>query len=407
MEKTTLQTCSELQKWFKQYAKNQNQFVFRGQADNNWPLQTSLARYLVDHHVASNEWRKRELKMYCEFRESLLLACPGIYEDWPAQEILSLMQHHGAPTRMLDFSYDPKVAAYFSLESSRGDSAIWVVDRNHLDQRRNELGLGTFDYCGPKHDPYDVFHKDEEGKYLLVGSILTPKKPHARLAAQRGCFLVPGSISKEIDYELVYAKVELSRALVVESLKQLEHEGFDRPYLFPDLDRLAQRAKRSSVLGGPDYRFTILKQQDGTHGCIPACAASLLRYHAIPKSDWSEAGLLAMYLHPLGTGFDTLKQYLDQQPEILNDWEVVIDSCSGPDLQGIASAVVGKHGPALIPLNQGAGNAAHCVVLIEPDDKGAVICDPSPNQPDRQVMTWSQIEDIWAGGLLYLRKKTG
>ena len=42
-------------------------------------------------------------------------------------EWISLMQHHGAPTRLLDFTYSIYVAAYFALESADSDCAVWAV----------------------------------------------------------------------------------------------------------------------------------------------------------------------------------------------------------------------------------------------------------------------------------------
>jgi hypothetical protein len=38
------------------------------------------------------------------------------------------MQHHGAPTRLLDFTYSIYVAAYFALESADADAAVWAVN---------------------------------------------------------------------------------------------------------------------------------------------------------------------------------------------------------------------------------------------------------------------------------------
>jgi hypothetical protein len=56
--------------------------------------------------------------------------------------------------------------------------------------------------------------------------------------------------------------------------------------------------------------FKILKQKDKAHGCIPACAASVLNHLGIPKPDWSELGLMAMYYSPPSTpplsGFNIL-----------------------------------------------------------------------------------------------------
>ena len=39
------------------------------------------------------------------------------------------MQHHGAPTRLLDWSVSPFVAAYFACRSGDGDGAVWAVHK--------------------------------------------------------------------------------------------------------------------------------------------------------------------------------------------------------------------------------------------------------------------------------------
>jgi hypothetical protein len=53
--------------------------------------------------------------------------------SWPKTSILELVaiaQHHGVPTRLLDFTFNPLVAAYFaaSSEVSADDLAIWAID---------------------------------------------------------------------------------------------------------------------------------------------------------------------------------------------------------------------------------------------------------------------------------------
>ena len=251
MREIKINSWLELSDWLDGFKPAEKKFAFRGQADAEWHLTTRLARHFLDNHVNEHQWRLRERKMYCHFRTRLLKTCPHMYDDWPPPAILSLMQHHGAPTRLLDFSYDPKVAAYFALEDSRDRSAIWVVDCPFLEQRRQEKGLDP--YCGPTHEPdCREFQKDPDGRYRLVASILESTHSHGRLVAQRGCFLVPGSISEWVDESLVHTKVELSADLVDESLEHLSAEGYNRDRLFPDLDRIARQAKRSAVLGGPD-----------------------------------------------------------------------------------------------------------------------------------------------------------
>jgi hypothetical protein len=260
MKSETLHTWAELQNWLDcpQWQEQHNgkpRFAFRGQVDSHCPLRTSLARLFYEGPVASNEWRRRELKMYRMFRERLLETCPGMYDAWRPLDVLALMQHHGLPTRMLDFTFSPGVAVYFALNDACGESAIWVVDCAFLEQRREQLGLP--DYCGPTHSPeYDVFHKELEARYRSVGSIMTPRQLNERLAAQRGCFFVQGSISMEVPEELLHTKVIISEAVAFEALSRLRSLGFGRRRLFPNLDTLADEVRGFAVTGNADWPST-------------------------------------------------------------------------------------------------------------------------------------------------------
>jgi len=156
------------------------------------------------------------------------------------------MQHHGTPTRLLDFTYSPLIASYFALHDARGDSAIWVLDINHLNDLQKTNGIGS--YSGPTHiGGYKV-----AGKYPGA-AILKPSYQHIRLAAQQGCFLVPGKILNEIDSNLVKSKVILSESLVIDSIIKLRGLGIDEEFLFPNLDKIAQEVNRFSVTGSVDF----------------------------------------------------------------------------------------------------------------------------------------------------------
>jgi hypothetical protein len=185
--------------------------------------------------------------VYRIFRERLLEVYRDMHKGWEALDILSPMRHYGAPTRLIDFSFSPGVAAYFALRETRGESVIWVVDNLALEERRKKLNL--HEYYGPDHDPkYRMAIKDR-----LVGSIRRAKHPHQRLAAQQGCFLVPGSISMPVSETLIHAKVMLSEGLVTESLRRLKGLGFDHDDLFPKIKRLAREAERFLATGSPDF----------------------------------------------------------------------------------------------------------------------------------------------------------
>jgi hypothetical protein len=252
MQHLTFHRWSELQGWLARHPNNQRKFAFRGQSSGNWDIRTSLARSFADKPIKDDEWRRRELKMYQMFRERLRDLCPGMYDNWSALNILSLMQHHGICTRLLDFTFHPGVAAYFALRKSRGESAIWVVDCEFLEERRKKLKLPP--YCGPTHDPkYTKLLK----KHHLGGAIVEPEHLHTRLAAQRGCFLNTGSISMPISEELFHSKINLAEGLVTESLRSLAGQGIDHASLFPKLKRLAREVNRFATTGNPDFPSAI------------------------------------------------------------------------------------------------------------------------------------------------------
>ena len=67
--------------------------------------------------------------------------------------------------------------------------------------------------------------------------------------------------------------------------------------------------------------FSIIKQTDH-NGCIAACAASVMQYLEIP-GHWNEDCILNMNLHPLSTGFDTLKSFIDKIG-LLDGWRIKV-----------------------------------------------------------------------------------
>ena len=97
-------------------------FVFRGLRDSHWNLETSLMR--LGENVALELRMLRHFQKYAYSHRDI----GDSLWHW-----LAVAQHHGLPTRLLDWTYSPFVAAHFATEDSSDmekDGAIWCVDTN-------------------------------------------------------------------------------------------------------------------------------------------------------------------------------------------------------------------------------------------------------------------------------------
>src|SRR2546430_2167295 len=96
-------------------------WMFRGQKTADWPLMTAFERLKGFRHGAEEHIVREFKKRAHQYLPSQLL--PSNSLEW-----LALMQHHGAPTRLLDCTFSRYVASFFALEDAEGDSAVWAID---------------------------------------------------------------------------------------------------------------------------------------------------------------------------------------------------------------------------------------------------------------------------------------
>jgi|SRR5215469_925163 len=251
---------------FLQWTDLPGSWCFRGQRESQWSLCTSLDRQVEEHSFTSKDsltvetfWHrdrdleeKQNIRLFSNHLEDHNL--PGIPPQTDLGSCFAVMQHYGTPTRFLDWTNSPFVAAYFAFEEDAREqgrcSAIWALDLDWLAQRARELlpeNLWPVDF--------DSGAVDWRQNNLLIGNdkptILTiePRYSNERMIAQKGVLLCKlrhdvhfsfslmyMMINPELVDEPVLRKLEIHTSRRNEFLRNLKGMNIDRASLFPDED---------------------------------------------------------------------------------------------------------------------------------------------------------------------------
>lgn len=175
-------------------------WAFRGQANAAWTLETTLYREARRQQAASDtvldqreSWLLYQFERYAHQHHS----------DLPDKEDvlgwLTLIQHYGGPTRLLDFTYSLYVSAFFSVETSESDSAIWATNLSVLTAATEEkLGFrtnGRIDENRRRHNAqFNAMASTPDTERAVIH--VEPDRMHERLWAQQGLFLAPTNPNK-------------------------------------------------------------------------------------------------------------------------------------------------------------------------------------------------------------------
>jgi len=227
---------------------------FRGVGKSTYTLVPSLYRYPTSK--ATSELLDIEVKMMTRFKER---AVPYLnssnLSDW---EYLFLMQHHGVPTRLLDWTENPFIALYFSLVSAissnsvDGNAAVWILSPTIWNEK-------VFEHTSYKGGPLSVTDK-RITRYDPSEMDNIPEMPAAifgihnnpRIIAQRGVFTIFGSSIEPMENLFVkkdfpangLIKIEIPSDKIHQLLERLFSTGYTESMIYPGLDGLALENKR-------------------------------------------------------------------------------------------------------------------------------------------------------------------
>jgi hypothetical protein len=224
-------------------------FAFRGVSDASYNLETTLQRLGGDFAVL-------EPHIIRGFQKYAHLEMPEESSIW---NWLSLAQHHGLPTRLLDWTYSPFAALHFvtdHIDKYNCDGAIWCVNfvatnenlSATLQQRLSDTGARVFTTSMLASDVHTLeeFDRQEDSPFVVF---IEPPSLDSRIVNQYGLFSMVSDPCTTLDDWLlqrrgVFRKIIIPKDLKWEFRDILDQSNMNERVLFPGLDGLCQYLKR-------------------------------------------------------------------------------------------------------------------------------------------------------------------
>jgi hypothetical protein len=231
-------------------------WMFRGHSRASWELQPTLERTLLPVGWTAELVQKCEEYTLHDFRSRAHHyisrdSLPKTTLGW-----LALMQHHGVPTRLLDFTLAPFIALFFAFDGVTPDAdepcAIWAIDFRRLMKASVEYLNTHVEGCNLNYLKVATISDKVLEQYLAEHShnalwVTEPSVTNLRLERQKGTFLLSGSVEKRIldllpeqlPQESVH-KLVLPASLSTVVFTMLKSMGIENSRLFADLAGLAK-----------------------------------------------------------------------------------------------------------------------------------------------------------------------
>lgn len=250
-------TVISLPDWeaYSDYVQNfSGHWAFRGQGIADWILNNAIERTeFISHH------NDIEAEFIAEFQRG---ARNYLHRDELPEHLiewLALMQHHGAPTRLLDLTKSPYIAAYFAFEEALAHAdynvAIWCINVAFLKNRAIEILSSEFgDELQQTNNVINerVFEKLFYNNSKSLVFPVEPFRMNRRYSLQQSIFISTGTSAKPLMEQLAFLGKDLSKTVVKlvlparcrkVALRELQKMNLNRASLFPDLDGYALSLK--------------------------------------------------------------------------------------------------------------------------------------------------------------------
>lgn len=218
-------TWKELSNFIDNNFTHFTDFLFRGHAETEWKLESTLAREI-------NELKARGVKeiqdLIDSHLESFKINIRGKsqinFKNVDENELWAMGQHFGLYTPLLDFTKSPYVALFFALqgESKSGKRCVWALSEDYIKN----------------------INSTQKNANLKLDIIKPLTNDNQRLVSQQGLFLkIPlncdlGKLIEDYNHEgdsAIFFKMVFTDNFTEEALSILQNMNINQLTLFPDL----------------------------------------------------------------------------------------------------------------------------------------------------------------------------
>jgi len=218
MSTTTRHTLGELHEHFQLYDPLYT--IFRGVSSVDHKLITTLGRIELKRYDTYRSVEEKMLKTFKERALPFLTTIPNNNWEW-----LALAQHHGLPTRLLDWTRNPLVAAYFSVQKESDEASVIYI-LNQKDQ--------TLVNVERHKDPLEI--TGQPLRYI-------PSHVTERIIVQNGLFTFHPDQPNEAYESEVIEKIIIPADARKRLKRDLYRYAVHEASMFPGLDGLASHVK--------------------------------------------------------------------------------------------------------------------------------------------------------------------
>jgi len=257
-------------------------WIYRGQKRYQDQIFTSsLERAYKEFNLEQDTIRDREKEIIREFKRKYHHYSSDIPNDDDNLEWMSIMQHYGAPTRLLDWTYSFFVAVYFAIENVKEHNInsnfifecdVWALNSEYFSAKTvlkpegyKQIERECKRYMFVSSQYYNDERMVERIKiidYLISHPLfcvhaVNPFRLNERLTIQQGVFLFPGDITtisfddnltlkyegKESKKNLIRFMINVTKEERLNIIKKLHTMNISREVLFPGLEGFAESLK--------------------------------------------------------------------------------------------------------------------------------------------------------------------